>query len=124
MFLVALVKEKPVKRHYVSTDKKTNVNKKKTFFREYTLEGVSVCRDIFVKTLQTFTKRINTSLHKMRSTNEIIDKRGNQAGYNRSSPESVQFVIDLIKKLPTYISHYGREKCKGDKYLRPKMDII
>lgn len=50
MFLVALVKEKPVKRHYVSTEKK-NVNKKKTFFREYTLEGVSVCRDMFVKTL-------------------------------------------------------------------------
>ncbi|CAK1598006.1 unnamed protein product [Parnassius mnemosyne] len=123
MLLTALVKEQPVKRHYVATDNKTNVSKKKFYSRQYFLDGVSVCRDIFVKTLQTSAKRINTSLCKMRSESRITDNRGVHGGRNRASPESEEFVINFIKKLPTYISHYRREKTDGAKFLRADMTL-
>ncbi|KAF9418473.1 hypothetical protein HW555_004761 [Spodoptera exigua] len=123
MFLTALINEQPVKRHYVATDNKTQVSKKKSYSRQYFLDGVSVCRDMFVKTLQTSAKRINTSLCKMRSDSCITDNRGLHGGFNRTPPESEEFVINLIKKLPTYISHYRRQETEGAKFLRPDMTL-
>lgn len=113
MFLTALIKVQPVKRHYVATDNKTKVSKKKTYSRQYFLDGVSVCRDMFVKTLQTSAKRINTSFYKMRSGSCITDNRGVHGGCNRAYPECEEFLINLMKRLPTYVSHYRRENQKG-----------
>ncbi|KAL0821958.1 hypothetical protein ABMA28_005346 [Loxostege sticticalis] len=110
MFLTALIKEQPV-------------SKKKSYSRQYFLDGVSVCRDMFVKTLQTSAKRINTSLCKMRSGSSITDNRGVHGGCNRASPESEEFLINLIKRLPTYVSHYRREKTEGAKFLRADMTL-
>lgn len=130
MFLTALIKEEPVKRHYVATDNKTKVSKKKSYSRQYFLDGVSVCRDMFIKRLQTSAKRINTSLCKMFSKKTktlsnscITDNRGVHSGYNRASPESEEFLINLIKRLPTYVSHYCREKTGGAQFLRADMTL-
>lgn len=123
MFLNTVVKEQPVKRHYISTENKTKISKKKSYSRQYFLDGVLVCRDMVIQTLQTSAKRINTSLCKMRSEWCIKDNRGKNGGSNRASKESEEFVINFIKRLPTYISHYRREKTAGAKFLRADMTL-
>ncbi|KAJ2940817.1 hypothetical protein O0L34_g5819 [Tuta absoluta] len=120
MYLAACVKEQPVKRSYVSTNK-TNICKQKTYSRQYFLQNTAVCREMFVKTLQTTPKRINTSLSKKRSDDHITDRRGAQAGHNKVPPEQVGFFINIVKKLPTYTSHYRRNEVNDAKFLKPDM---
>lgn len=118
MFIAACVKEIPIKRSYVSTS--TRISKKKTFTREYYLKDVRVCKKMFLNTLQTSSKRVNTSLCKKRD-NCIKDKRGTQGGHNKATSESEAFIINVIQKLPTYVSHYRRADCNDAKFLRPDM---
>lgn len=67
-----------------------------------------VCREIFRKTLQVSTKRINTALYKFRSGG-LKDKRGlAQGGQNKISDAQLEEVKCHINKLPRYKSHYRR----------------
>lgn len=118
MFLAACVLEQPVKRSYVST-KITAVSKKKSYSCQYFLKDILVCREMFVKTLQTTPKRINTSLFKKRSENCITDI-GVQAGHNKIAPESEEFFVNVVIKLPRYILHYCRNE-RNDGFLRTDM---
>lgn len=119
MFLAACVKEKPVKRSYVTVS--SDNSKKKTYTREYYLKDVLVCKKMFLKTLQTTSKRVNTSLCKKRN-NCINDKRGKMQGvHNKATSEDEAFLINVIKKLPTYVSHYRRANCNDTKFLRSDM---
>lgn len=120
MYLAACVKEQPVKRSYVSTNT-SNISKKKKYSRLYFLQGIQVCRDMFIKTLQTTPKRVNTSLCKMRSDDGLVDRRGTQGGHNKISPDVELFLINIIKKLPKYVSHYRRNEYGDAKFLKPDM---
>ncbi|KAH9636028.1 hypothetical protein HF086_008812 [Spodoptera exigua] len=62
MFIVAAVKEVPVKRRYVSQSQ--NISKNRSFSRQYFLKGTPICREMFVKTIHTIPKRIDTALKK------------------------------------------------------------
>lgn len=120
MFIAACVKETPIKRSYVSAS--SNDSKKKTFTRIYHLNDVPVCKKMFLSTLQTTSKRVNTSLCKKRD-DCITDKRGSQGGHNRATNESEEFIINVIQKLPTYVSHYRRADYDDAKFLRSDMTL-
>lgn len=120
MFIAACVKENPIKRSYVSAS--SNNSKKKTFTRIYHLNHVLVCKKMFLNTLQTTSKRVNTSLCKKRD-DCITDKRGSQGGHNKATYESEEFIINVIRKLPTYVSHYRRADCSDAKFLRSDMTL-
>lgn len=118
MYIVATVKEVPVKRRYISQSQ--NSSKNRAFSRQYFLKGIQVCREMFVKTIHTTPKRIDTALKKMR-LDSITDKRGINGGRNKTNEESETFFKSVVEKLPTYISHYCREKVGAAKFLRSEM---
>ncbi|XP_045503544.1 uncharacterized protein LOC123700387 [Colias croceus] len=121
MYLVSCIKEKPKKRAYVTTMQNTiGMKNNKTFSREYYLKDILVCKQMFLKTLQTSSKRINTALSKMRN-NCLKDRRGRKGGYNSVSKESELFLIKIINKLPTYVSHYRRADSNDAKFLTSDM---
>ncbi|XP_041971072.1 uncharacterized protein LOC121727355 [Aricia agestis] len=84
IYLTTVIKEQPVKRHYAAKNKESK-GSKKNYSRQYLLDNVSVCKDMFINTLQTSGQRINTSLSKMRSDRCITDNRGVHGGYNKAS---------------------------------------
>ncbi|KAF9413684.1 hypothetical protein HW555_008130, partial [Spodoptera exigua] len=107
-----------LKRRYVSQSQ--NISKNRSFSRQYFLKGTQICREMFVKTIHTTPKKIDTALKKMKS-DSISDKRGINGGRNKINEESEKFFISIVKKLPTYISHYCREKVGAAKFLRSNM---
>ncbi|CAG9831150.1 unnamed protein product [Diabrotica balteata] len=117
-YLGTLISEEPVKRHYgVSSG-----DRAKQFTRVYKISSIKVCRDMFVKTLQISTKRVNTALVKIKS-DSIVDKRGAYGGYNKLSSTRFNEVIDHIKRLPKYKSHYRREEMQDAEYLESHITI-
>ncbi|KAH9628494.1 hypothetical protein HF086_017320 [Spodoptera exigua] len=122
MYLIACIKEKPKKRAYVTTARHNLKRNNKTYTREYYLKNILVCKQIFLNTLQTSSKRINTALCKMRN-NCLKDMRGLQAGQNAASTDSELFLENIIRKLPTYISHYRRAKSNDAKFLTSDMTL-
>lgn len=80
-----------------------------------------MCREMFVYTFGIPLKRISTALTKLRSSS-VVDKRGIAGGHNKISPEALQSVIEHIKKLPKYKSHYCREKTDRE-YLPQHMTL-
>lgn len=117
MFIAACVKEKPVKRSYVSKKSKDKATRRQ-FSREYYLSGVRVCKNMFLKTLQTTSKRVDTSLKKIRSDEAITDKRGNHGGWNKIAEEDELFIVNHIKKMPTY-----RRENSDARFLMPEMKL-
>ncbi|CAH1634669.1 unnamed protein product [Spodoptera littoralis] len=122
MYLIACIKEKPKKRAYVTTARHNLKRNNKTYTREYYLKNILVCKQMFLNTLQTSSKRINTALCKMRN-NCLKDMRGLQAGQNAASTDSELFLENIIRKLPTYISHYRRAKSNDAKFLTSDMTL-
>ncbi|XP_077296972.1 uncharacterized protein LOC143918786 [Arctopsyche grandis] len=117
MFIAACVKEKPVKRSYVSKKSKDKATRRQ-FSREYYLSGVRVCKNMFLKTLQTTSKRVDTSLKKIRSDEAITDKRGNHGGWNKIAEEDELFIVNHIKKMPTC-----RRENSDARFLMPEMKL-
>ncbi|XP_030765647.1 uncharacterized protein LOC115889720 [Sitophilus oryzae] len=109
------VKENPIKR------RRANGNLKRNFTRTYYLESFPVCRDLFVRTLHISTKRVNTALKKSR-TLELQDSRGKHQKHFKISDIQRQEVVNHIKKIPKYKSHYRREQTDRE-YLPIDMTI-
>lgn len=120
-YLISNVKEIPKKRSYTTSSiKKTN----RQFSRVYMLDGVVVCKDMFLNTLQVSPQKITGGLKKQRDGGVANDKRGKaQGGWNKLPEESVKFITDIIERLPKYISHYTREKNNDALYLELGMTI-
>lgn len=106
-FIASTVKEFSVKRKRSNCASK----KSKAFSRIYYLSNIEVCRNIFINTYQISTKRVNTSLTKLRE-GRLKDERGNigdvMKGKNKICPEVVEKIVKHIKQFPIYISHYTR----------------
>lgn len=105
-FIASTVKEFSVKR------KRSEPNRKsKSFSRTYFLSNIEVCRTAFINTYQISTKRVNTSLTKLRE-GRLKDERGNirgdKIGKKKIDPETINRIIEQIKRFPTYVSHYTR----------------
>lgn len=92
----------------------------------YHLNGVKVCRAIFIQTLRISTSRVTTALRKTSasgSPNSLKDQRGKMTGGQlKLLPTTVKKVIEHIKSFPTYISHYCRKE-KEAKFLPEEMTI-
>lgn len=111
-FLSTYVKEQTVKRK-----RKSNDSEKRNFSRTYMLQNnIQVCRDMFINTLQISTKRVNSSLAKVR-TLLIPDKRGIAGGHNKMSEQQRNSIIQHINKFPRYKSHYCRTKRNEQEFL-------
>ncbi|CAG9783437.1 unnamed protein product [Diatraea saccharalis] len=103
-------------------EKSRNKSNKRTFTRKYYLKGVSVCKAAFLKTLSISQKPLDIALAKHRQQKPLLDKRGCTGGHNKITEAKSQEVINFIKSLPKYKSHYCREKTNS-KYLAPNLNL-
>lgn len=116
-FLGTCVKEETKKRSYAGPQSNRN------YTRRYSLKGTSVCKSMFLNTLQISSKRVNTSLIKLRSPS-IVDRRGKQqGGSNKLSGEKMQEVVNHINRIPRYKSHYNRTKVGDQEFLAEDMTL-
>ncbi|CAG9765894.1 unnamed protein product [Ceutorhynchus assimilis] len=111
-YLSTCVREEKKKRAHTAARNP----EKRQFSRQYFINKHLVCRNMFVKTLQISTKRINTSLCKIRKLS-TLDCRGVAGGHNKISDEQKNSVISHINKFPRYKSHYCRMKKDKQEYL-------
>ncbi|XP_072154471.1 uncharacterized protein [Bemisia tabaci] len=81
---------------------------RKEYSRTYTFGQKEVCPAFFCQTLRVSNKRINTALKRQRTTS-LLDQRGG-TGKSKISVEEKAEVIDQIKKIPVYKSHYCRSQ--------------
>lgn len=105
-YIAATVKEMPIKR------KRAKSTPGKSYTRVYMLKEIAVCRDTYINTYQISTKRVNTALEKKRSS-QIKDERGKSGGKKKVDEESINEIINHIKKFPTYVSHYSRSETEA-----------
>ncbi|CAH1646166.1 unnamed protein product [Spodoptera littoralis] len=120
LYITKCVEEINKKRTYQPDPNKTS--KPKEFTRVYNLGGKIVCREMFLKTLQITTQKVDTALKKMR-IGSLTDQRGVTGGKNnRLSSEEYKLAEEVINKLPKYKSHYRRENTDAD-YLQPGMTV-
>lgn len=126
MFILANVKQVPKKRSYrvVTTgSSNTTSNKQKQFSRIYSLSGIKVCREMFIKTLGISPQRVTVCLKKARS-HSLVDLRGkNQGGWNTLLLEDKQIIMDHINSIPRYQSEYRRASCSDAMFLQNNMTI-
>lgn len=102
-FISSCVREEAIKRQTLKAVNRT----KRNFSRVYTINKIAVCRQMFVQTLGISSKRVNTSMFKVRNLS-IPDKRGVAGGHNKMSEKHRNDVINHIHKFPRYKSHYCR----------------
>ncbi|XP_022819109.1 uncharacterized protein LOC111351418 [Spodoptera litura] len=106
LYITKCVEEINKKRTYQPDPNKTS--KPKEFTRVYNLGGKIVCREMFLKTLQITTQKVDTALKKMR-IGSLTDQRGVTGGKNNGlSSEEYKLAEEVINKLPKYKSHYRR----------------
>lgn len=90
----------------------------------YKLSNIPVCRDMFCGTPQITPQKVNVSLRKNRKDKEIKDRRGERAGgWNKTPQRHIELIIDVIRRLPKYESHYRRKKNSHVLYLQPGMKV-
>lgn len=104
-FIAASIREEGVKR------KRNKASQLRQFTRTYNLNNIRVCRNIFIKSLQISTKRVDTALKKFYAGN-VKDKRGSSENkvIKKLPDETKNNVIRHITSFPTYVSHY----CRGE----------
>lgn len=84
---------------------------------------VTICKEMFKRTYQISDSRINTAMKKVHGRAGIKDKRGvEQGGVNKITVQQYQDVVDFIKKVPTYESHYCRKETSA-KFLSPGVTL-
>lgn len=116
-YIAAAVGEVPKKRNYGRNTERRN------FSRSYKIADKIVCREMFIKTFGISPCRVNTALKKFHGRSPLVDQRGiKQGGKNKTAENKVEEVINQIKKIPTYISHYSRNKTDA-KFLPPDVTI-
>lgn len=101
LYIGSCIKEQNKKRSYTMTDVPVEKKKAKQFHRIYSINGVNVCRDMFLNTFQITTQRVTVTLKKHRNGGPIKDGWGaNRGGMNKLSDEDYSFIVDTINKLP------------------------
>lgn len=124
LYIGSCIKEQNKKRSYTMTDVPVEKKKPKLFHRIYPINGVNVCRNMFLNTFQITTQRVTVTLKKLRNGGPIKDGRGaNRGGMNKLSDEDYSFIVDTINKLPKYESHYRKETNNDTLYLQPGMTL-
>ncbi|KAF2905647.1 hypothetical protein ILUMI_00525 [Ignelater luminosus] len=87
------------------------------------LNKVQVCREMFIKTLNISTKRVNTALVNMISEYSVTDKGGcKQGGWNRTGETKKAAVTEHINRISKYKTHYCRLESQAE-YLPPHMTM-
>ena len=87
--------------------RKSVLNSRVKFVRQYHLGDIRVCKDVFLKTLQITDGRVDYCLNRKTSNGACSpDKRGSSSK-NKTSAEKKQLVSDFLNSLPKYKSHYG-----------------
>lgn len=123
LYIASNITESQKKRSYVTLCSPSK-RKPREFIRKYTLNSIPVCRDMFCGTLQISPQRVTVTLRKKRNEDEIKDRRGEKAGgWNKTPERHIELIIDVIKRLPKYESHYRREKNCDVLYLQPGMTV-
>ena len=109
--ICAMVRECPVKR------KQVKGSDKKKFSREYSVNGVVVCKAFFLQTFRVSSGKVDLALKGKKRPEGIKDLRGINGGKNKVSEEQFKQVKNHIDKFPKYKSHYSSAKTEC-KYLR------
>ncbi|XP_022823752.1 uncharacterized protein LOC111354499 isoform X2 [Spodoptera litura] len=125
LYISNTVKENTKARSYtVLKDNKSGKRKPKEYTRIYSISGINVCRDMYINNFQITTKKVDISLKKNRSGNTLQDQRGKKGGgWNKTKEHEIEFIKNIISKLPQYDSHYRRDQNSGCKYLKLGMTV-
>lgn len=115
-FLIMCVKETEKKKQ---TTKNESLRK---FSRTYTLHHKVVCKSFFVHVLQIGSNKIDRALKKMKTPEEIDDKRGRHTNHTRLSEEAIKAVHDHITSFQQLESRCRGKKSKM-KYLDSDLTI-
>ena len=80
--LIATCVKKQSKRRTLHTLVRSS--QKRQFSRQFFVNKIQICRDMFVNILNVSAKHINTALYKTRNL-KVCDQRGTDGGYNKIS---------------------------------------
>ena len=92
-------------------------SQKRKFSRQYFVNKIQICRDMFVNILNVSTKCINTGLYKTRNL-KVFDQQGTGGGHNKISEHQKKCFINHINQFPSYKLHYCRERRVEQEYLQ------
>ncbi|KAJ8688004.1 hypothetical protein QAD02_023799 [Eretmocerus hayati] len=114
-----------VLRHVKEKELDSGLRKKRS--RIYELNGVRVCKVMFMNTLGISGKFVNTALKKARNKSEaIVDRRGRNRGtkdnLNKVRTELRASVVKHINLFPRIESHYAR-KDSNKEYLSSELSL-
>ncbi|XP_028167675.1 uncharacterized protein LOC114358018 [Ostrinia furnacalis] len=125
LYIAKTVRENKKTRSYtVLKGNKSGKKRPREYTRTYSLCGIDVCRDMYINNFQITTKKVDISLKKNRSGSTLQDQRGKQGGgWNKTKVHEVEFIKNIINKLPQYESHYRRDQTNGCKFLKLGMTV-
>lgn len=89
--------------------------------RSYFLDDIQVCARFFNNLLQINPNRAILAMKKFKNL-DVKDKRGNY-NHPKLSDDKEEFIIDVIKSIPKYTSHYCREVTTAV-YLGSEWDMV
>jgi len=115
----------PKKSQKIRNDNDKTKPHPKKFSRQYKLNNVVVCKEVFEKTYGISSGRISRLLKK-KSESVVVptDQRGKHHNHRGVSSEMKQSLSKLIDKIPKYKSHY--KEVSDARYLSPglrKVDV-
>jgi hypothetical protein len=113
-YIAGHVKAFPKKRKRGHSDVRKNS-------REYSLGDISVCRQMFTKTLRISTKRVNTCMLK-KASGQLDDKRGCKEGSKTLPAVKRAEIKEHINSFPRYKSHYTRAESERE-FLNPELTL-
>lgn len=124
LYIAKTVRETKKNRTYTVLGSKTGKKRPREYTRTYSICGIDVCREMYIHNFQITTKKVDISLKKNRSGSTIQDQRGRKSGgLNKTKVHEVEFIKNIINKLPQYESHYRRDQTNGCKFLKLGMTV-
>lgn len=125
LYISRTVKENTKSRSYtVLKGNKSGKRKPREYTRIYSICGIDVCREMYINNFQVTTKKVDISLKKNRCGNILQDQRGKKGGgWNKTKDHEIEFITNIINKLPQYESHYRRDQNNDCKYLKLGMTV-
>jgi len=82
-----------------------------------------VCKVFFRSVLGITDGRISRATAQKSDGIPKVDSRGRHIPHNKTSDVDVKHIEEFIKQIPTYESHYSRQKNRNRRYLAPDLNI-
>ena len=119
IFLNGCIKSRTIKRRRPTNQSKSPRSHSFSFFLRVKNDDVQVCKTYFRQTFQVSDGRLHSCSIK-NDVSCIVDRRGKSTPGNKVD---ISDVVNHIKSIPAYFSHYTRSHNPHRKYLNPDLTI-